>query len=383
MNRSAFMRAGRRCALAVSAAAVVCAGTLVPAASAQEPAESTARELGVSVSRETSTPEEIRAFWTPERVQKALDNPMTPPTAAAAAPAKASGDAPRKGANEIVASAPAVGPAAGGPGATRAAFGDAATAVANKAAADIAVSQPVPMTSVYPMNLVGKLFIYDEQGKELSTCSAAVINTRTKSTIWTAAHCVHKGDNSGQAGFHKKLMFRPAYNKGQTPWGDWTVTAKYAPVGYTEQGDSLESDFAAAELAPLAPYGKIVDAMGGFGYSFGSADHPEAVTAGYPGEGYKRTDLDAERMMACYGNAEDNANFNPFDNRIKMDCDMGKGSSGGPMAVQSSTSGIQIIGANSHYLADATTNQRINDDLLSSEHGVRAANVIDAVNAGA
>ncbi|MFB6984342.1 hypothetical protein [Streptomyces scopuliridis] len=153
-------------------------------------------------------------------------------------------------------------------------------------------------------------------------------------------------------------------------------------MGFTEETDNLDSDFAAVELVPEPDYGKIQDAMGAFGYSFGSADHADTVTAGYPGEGYQRTDLDGEYMMACYGNAEEYANLDPFDDRIKMDCDMSKGASGGPMLIASEASGIQIIGANSQYLADSTTKERINDDHLPSEHGVRAANVIDAVNSG-
>ncbi|MEV6424759.1 hypothetical protein [Streptomyces sp. NPDC051662] len=104
------------------------------------------------------------------------------------------------------------------------------------------------------------------------------------------------------------------------------------------------------------------------------------TTVGFPAEGYNRTDLDGEYMYFCYGNAEDNANFNPLDNRIEMDCDMGRGASGGPLVIASEASGIQIVGANSHYLGDTTTGERANDDLLSSEHGVRAVNVINAVN---
>ncbi|MFE4536576.1 trypsin-like serine peptidase [Streptomyces scopuliridis] len=376
MNRSSARRASRLCVLAVTAAAL-CAGALAPTAAAQDTA---ARELGVAVSQETSTRAERLAFWTPERMREAIDNPLTGPESApgsVASPTRPTGT-PGEAEQKVVASAPATAPASAPPSTS----GSTPPSVAGAAAADIAISQRVPLTTTYPMNLVGKLFSYDDQGNEAGTCSASVITTQTKSTIWTAAHCVHRGDKSGDAGFYKDLMFIPAYSNGASPWGIWMATTKYAPVGYTEESDNLESDFAAVELAPEPDYGKIQDAMGAFGYSFGSADHADAVTAGYPGEGYQRTDLDGEYMMACYGNAEDYANFNPFDNRIKMDCDMGKGASGGPMLIASEASGIQIIGANSHYLADSSTKERINDDLLSSEHGVRAANVIDAVNSG-
>ncbi|MER5184440.1 hypothetical protein ABT009_40025 [Streptomyces sp. NPDC002896] len=281
----------------------------------------------------------------------------------------------------VIASAPAVQPkGSAAPLTTESAAGDAPLAE-SAAADDIAVSQRVPITTTYPMNIVGKLFAYDAEGNEELKCSASVIVSDTASTIWTAAHCVHRGDGSGSAGFYEQLMFIPAYKDGESPWGLWAATTKYAPTAYTEDTDNLESDFAAVELAPDPTYGKIQDAMGAFGYSFGSgSDYSDVTTAGYPGEGYNRTDLDGEYMMYCYGNAEDYANLNPLDDRIKMDCDMGKGASGGPMVIASDESGLQIIGANSHYIGDASTGERANDDLLSSEHGVRAANVIAAVN---
>ncbi|TGA96249.1 hypothetical protein [Streptomyces sp. MZ04] len=65
----------------------------------------------------------------------------------------------------------------------------------------------------------------------------------------------------------------------------------------------------------------------------------------------------------------------PFDNRLEMDCDMGAGSSGGPMFTPS----WQLVGANSHHDVD-DNNQRVNDNLYSSEHGSEAVKVIDAIN---
>ncbi|MFE7565518.1 trypsin-like serine peptidase [Streptomyces sp. NPDC057539] len=349
-------------------------GALAPAAAAApDVPEGVGSRSGVSVDYEDSSRSETLAFWTPERLREAVPAPM-PEGSAAVGGGRAEGSAPPAEELKVTASAPAVQPKS-------ATTAGAQAAPDVQAAAEIAVSQRVPLTTTYPMNVVGKLFAYDANGDEQVKCSASVIISDTKNTIWTAAHCVHRGDGSGAAGFYEHLIFIPAYKAGESPWGIWTAKAKYAPEGYTDDSDNLESDLAAVVLEPEPDYGNIQDAMGALGYSFGSgSDYPEVTTVGYPAEGYNRTDLNGEYMYFCYGNAEDNANFNPLDNRIKMDCDMGKGASGGPLVIASEASGIQIVGANSHYLGDTTTGERANDDLLSSEHGVRAVNVINAVN---
>lgn len=371
----------RRLCVSAAAAAALVAGAVAPVASA---APSTPESLGavgapsgVSVDREDHSRAEALAFWTPERLREAV--PATAPERPAGD--KAPSRTPRAEEPGRTASAPAVPPRAARSTDPEPLASTGATTTQAAAAEEMAVAQRVPLTTTYPMNTVGKLFAYDANGNEAKRCSASVITSDTRNTIWTAAHCVHRGDGSGAAGFYEYLIFMPAYQDGQSPWGIWNAKAKYAPEAYTVDGDQLSSDFAAVVLEPEPDYGNIQDAMGALGYSFGSgSDYPEAATVGYPEEGYKRTDFDGEYMYYCTGNAEDYANFNPFDNRIKMDCDMGKGSSGGPLVISSEASGVQIVGANSHALKDATTGQRINDDLLSSEHGVRAVNVINAVN---
>jgi V8-like Glu-specific endopeptidase len=329
------------------------------------------------VDREDHSRAEALAFWTPERLREAV--PATAPEGPA--PSRTPEAEPRAEEPGRTAAAPAVPPKAARSTDTAALTSGSTTTSQAAAAEEMAVAQRVPLTTTYPMNTVGKLFAYDAGGNETKRCSASVITSDTRNTIWTAAHCVHRGDGSGAAGFYEYLIFMPAYQDGQSPWGIWNAKAKYAPEAYTVDGDQLSSDFAAVVLEPEPDYGNIQDAMGALGYSFGSgSDYPEVATVGYPEEGYNRTDFDGEYMYYCTGNAEDYANLNPFDNRIKMDCDMGKGSSGGPLVISSEASGVQIVGANSHALKDATTGQRINDDLLSSEHGVRAVNVINAVN---
>jgi hypothetical protein len=66
--------------------------------------------------------------------------------------------------------------------------------------------------------------------------------------------------------------------------------------------------------------------------------------------------------------------FFPLDNRLKMDCDMGEGSSSGPF-LSGFPQNIKLIGANSHTSGDPR-----DSDLFSSEHANHAIAVLNAVN---
>ncbi|MFD5111647.1 hypothetical protein ACFWNG_04910 [Streptomyces sp. NPDC058391] len=54
---------------------------------------------------------------------------------------------------------------------------------------------------------------------------------------------------------------------------------------------------------------------------------PVGEAGGAPEEGYQRTDLNGERAMHCIDETTDATFLDPFDDRIKIDCDMGRGAS--------------------------------------------------------
>ena len=73
----------------------------------------------------------------------------------------------------------------------------------------------------YPVSTVGKLF-YTQSGQNF-VCSASVIG---RSTLATAGHCLHAGNNS-QIGFSTNLLFCPSYSpagvhpaRGCWAWGN-------------------------------------------------------------------------------------------------------------------------------------------------------------------
>ncbi|MGA5470758.1 trypsin-like serine peptidase [Streptomyces arboris] len=338
---------------------------LVPATASAVPTGSAGAEpppAVVDTHDSEQTDQEIRTFWTPERREEALRNPAKAP-----APRPAPGRTTRSSAppHDVTASAPARGFAASTP-----------LSPAN-AAPGMPVSQEAPTGPGY--NVVGKLYFFTPGG-EPSHCSAASIVTANKNTIWTAGHCVHQGDGSGDAGWNKHFLYVPGYSRGAEPLGEWTAARQFAPSAWTQDGDAYEADVAAVVLNPRLD-GNLEDVVGfALGYQFteNRTDYANSAVMGYPGEGYQRSDLDGERLMYCAGDTTDAFPLNPFDDRITFDCDMGKGASGGPF-VWGPENDPRIVGTASHVTTD-DAGQRINDDLFSSEHGSYAAAVINTAN---
>ncbi|MEV5610412.1 hypothetical protein [Streptomyces sp. NPDC052225] len=326
---------------------------------------------GVAVHSVEESAAQVREHWTPQRRAAAIADP-TPllkarPSAAGTNGAKNA--APDK---RVLASADAARPTSK----SRTTEGISPTAAAD----EISVAQEVPYSTSFPNVIVGRLFFDTPDGKP-HTCTASVIVSDNKRTLWTAGHCVHKGDGSGDAGWASNVEFVPGYKDGQEPWGRWYADKLIAPESWTNDGDSKTADLAAIVLKSDATYGNLQDDVGGLGYVFGTeTDHADVTTYGYPGDGYHRTDMTGERMMFCHGDTEDAVDWWPLDDRLKMDCDMGHGASGGPMFTGALSGNPQIVGANSHFEADASTGERLNDDLFSSQHDVLASNVIDKAN---
>lgn len=363
-----FRRSGL---ILIASAALGFTSLTAPAAAGDGSSSGMSQAGNATVAAAEQTVPDLDEYWTPERMRAAKPIPAPADPTGAHAPERIPG--PHPSSHQVLREAGPVIPE------------DSAKALRDVStmADDISVSQewPGPTTS-WPLNIVGKLFVTLPDGSA-GQCSASVIISDTESALWTAAHCLHEGENN-EDGFYSNVTFAPAYRGGETPWGLWNANQLIVPTSWAD-GDIdrwLDADMGSVVLDPLEPYGKIQDAMGAFGYKFSfDTDYSDVFTFGYPSEGYQRPDSDfrdGQYLMFCYGNTEDALPGIPLDNRLEMDCDMGEGSSGGPYLI-GYPNGIQIVGANSH--TEGKGADRRNDDLYSAEHANHAAAVIDAVNA--
>ncbi|NDZ83132.1 hypothetical protein G3I19_32335 [Streptomyces sp. SID10853] len=322
--------------------------------------------------------QDVRDYWTPARVARALANE------------KSDDDAFARKAGAAVSAAKASGTT----GATlglRAERGQVLAAdrrqerAAAPAAFDVPempVAQKVPFPQNAPAIVVGKILFTEPDGSDHG-CSGASIAADGGNTVWTAGHCVHPGDGTGAESFWKDITFIPGFKENagspdgyDAPWGKWTASTIVAPEEWTQDGDPEDADMAAFNVTVPAGYTSLSDSVGALGYKFGyGSDWSDVIDSGFPGDGYHRTDMDGYTQFYCTGNAEDAADFNPLDNRLKVDCDMGHGASGGPIA----TTDAQIVGANSHIETE-DDGTRKNDDLFSSDHADNAVAVINRIN---
>ncbi|WP_418955402.1 trypsin-like serine peptidase [Streptomyces tritici] len=363
------IRTPRRAAAAALLSLVLLPVTLADADVAQAGTPSPWPTL--TVGTQTTDPQQVRDYWTRERVERALANEKKDQAAfnqKAAAAVKAGGRKPVEQTR---------------PAQSRAAVaGRTYTTLAGTTdVPEMPYAQPVPYPQTVPAVMVGKILFTAKDGTTHG-CTGSSIVTANKNTVWTAGHCIHPGDGSGAEGFFQDVLFIPGYKKNtqapkgyDAPWGEWVAKAKVAPTSWTADGDVFWADLAAFTVVPPAGYTNLTDTVGAFGYRFGSGpDWSDIIDSGFPGDGYQRTDMDGYTQFYCTGNAEDATRFFPVDDRLRMDCDMGHGASGGPM----STPEGQIVGANSHGKDDGAGNI-VEPVLYSSAHADNAVDVINRI----
>ena len=170
--------------------------------------------------------------------------------------------------------------------------------------------------SSFPARVDGALYATAHNGQQFS-CTASVITASGRSLIMTAGHCVY---NASEGGWAHNWIFIPAYDRGSKPYGTWVGNDAYAPNGWiANSNDGFAFDVAAIPLLPNGAGQRIQDAIGAWGYTFGSNPNQYHQVIGYPGK--PSPPYDGERMVGC------DTNFAFFEAPYTTSTD-------GPMAVQ-------------------------------------------------
>ncbi|GAA2381256.1 hypothetical protein [Streptomyces carpaticus] len=312
------------------------------------------------------TAAEFNEFWTPEKLQEALDNPIEAPEVDVADLLEELGSQQEENRDVALSVAQEIMPDF-----------DAEETIA--LAEEFAISRRVGDVSARPFVMIGKV-ISESHGLARS-CTGAVIRTANRNTVWTAGHCLHDGPGTS---WRSGIGFWPAADNGpDLAYGIYIARHLFAMEGWIEDGDNRASDYGAIVVGSHPTLGDLADSVGGsFGWRFGSGpDHDNVTVVGYPGSGYGRPDshfYDGAYQMYCFGSSRDSEDWDPFDDRLEMQCDMGNGASGGPMFIWSAEDGYQIIGTAAHFEIDDNGN-RVDISLYSSEHGRGAIDLIERV----
>lgn len=231
---------------------------------------------------------EVLRYWTPARMRAA--QPMT----AAAAAVRHRLDSPP---GQALASAPPFGP------------------VPARTSSAVAAAPPRHGNVVVPRT-VGKLFVRTKYGDRM--CSAAIIRSKLRNQILTAAHCAH-GGKYGR--WYSHWVFVPQYDDGRARHGRWVGKRAYVPKRWKRHSD-FTRDYAIIKLRKHNGK-KIQQRLGGNGVRTGRGPWKWGVRIwGWPAQ----HSYDGEHGVMCQGKTS------RYKGRkdAKMECPMTGGSSGGP-----------------------------------------------------
>jgi V8-like Glu-specific endopeptidase len=177
-----------------------------------------------------------------------------------------------------------------------------------------AASAPVART-------YGKVFFTNTTNHLNYVCSATVVNSEGRDTVWTAGHCVHGGSGGS---WHANWAFVPAYSYGTAPYGVWSAVQLWSRGAWTGSSDFTQ-DMGVAILG-LRNGQHIVNVVGGQGIAWNYSKNYYAYDFGYP----QGAPFDGGKLIACAGTTAPEWSFGPWSaNTIKLNCDMTGGSSGG------------------------------------------------------
>lgn len=233
-----------------------------------------------------SAEQQVRSFWTPERMRSA-----TPLDVLKVSPAGAVRGGPAK---------------AGGPAVSLPGTAPATKAFPQKGGAWTGGGAVVKTS--------GRVF-FTYQGRTAS-CSGNSVTSQNKSTVVTAGHCVKL-----QGAWHTNWVFVPAYQDGQTPYGTWTA-AKTSSTDQWAASEDINYDVGLAVVNPLNGQ-KLADAVGAQGIQFNGGYNRPMYAFGFPAA----APYDGKKLIYCSGNTTKDFLFSKDHS---LGCDMTGGSSGGP-----------------------------------------------------
>jgi len=183
-----------------------------------------------------------------------------------------------------------------------------------------------PYTNL-PDRLNGKVFF--TSGGALFVCSGTVVNSRNKSMVDTAGHCV----SDGAGNFHENWIFIPGYSSDDTgcksdgcyPYGIWSARRLTVRTQWHKFAN-FKQDLGYAILDKLDGK-RIVDLIGGQGTAFNRPTSLRWTVFGYPQEP-PYDGFDQEKCLSRRF-AGDNPSDGPGPLTIGITCDLTGGASGG------------------------------------------------------
>jgi len=171
----------------------------------------------------------------------------------------------------------------------------------------------------------GKVFFTVIGGKQPGNyvCSGTAVNSRNKSLVLTAGHCVWDSEFNG--GKSTNFVFVPAYGNGERPFGTWAAKS-LATTKQWKKKANLRYDIGAVVVRRDDQGRRLQQVVGARGIGFDQPRNRTYTTFGYPA--MEPFDGTLEYRCKSPGKGADApAGNGPATMRIA--CDMTRGASGG------------------------------------------------------
>ena len=220
--------------------------------------------------------------------------------------------------------------------------------------------------TLYPYRTIGKLFF--KQGGSSYVCSASSIGG---CAIWTAGHCVHRGNNS-PSGWSTNVVFVPAYKDGNAPYGQWPAKQLWTRTAWYKYGipKGLAQDMGGAILYKQGGK-KISQRVGWLGFAWNWSRVQHWLSIGYPAG----APFNGKRMQINAASYAYNGSVGADPAPVGMGNDLTGGSSGGPWVWRFGT-GNYVNGNNSYRRSTKPK------EMFSPYFGNHAKSLYDTLRAG-
>ncbi len=206
-----------------------------------------------------------------------------------------------------------------------------ATSDLAQASSDLSLGKPAQQdgqpprngNSSYPLSTVGRVFLTNAAGQNLS-CSGTAVVSNNSSVVDTAGHCLYLFGS-----WMRNVIFCPQYENGNTPYGCWAARDLEVPSEWINAPpNDYHQDFGMIIVA-ANNQGLLTDVVGGVGWAYNQAANQTFYAYGYPAA----APFDGQTRKSCEG-ARGTTWKHGGGNVISIPCGMTGGSSGGPWFIQ-------------------------------------------------
>lgn len=281
-------------------------------------------------------PSTVRDYWTTKRMQAAEPVDDVAGGAGAAGGLREGSPSPMRAQGSYVPAADPGDPA-------RATLQDGSPGESERVLGLGVVREEVVDPSAPEVRAHGKVFFTIPQGSEAGdyVCSGTAINSRNRSVVWTAGHCVFDFTTGG--GFATNWIFVPGYKDEVAPFGEWPARELATTTGWRSSAN-IRYDLGAAIVSKNALGQRLQEVVGARGIGFDQPRDQLYSTYGYPAVS-PPLEFSGEREFRCISNmAGTDQPVGSGPSTTAITCDMTAGSSGGGWVVDSTVLSVTSYG---------------------------------------